>query len=159
MKWCKAHGDQARERSKEWYKAHRDQARERRKEWYKAHGEQAKKRNKERSKARDARGRAFLNEAKGRPCTDCHKQYSPWVMQFDHLPGTKKLFAVGHATSRPLSSLLDEIAKCEVVCANCHAERTHQRRLDAKNLRSNNTSIERYSGGTQEDKQKVGRLS
>lgn len=44
-------------------------------------------------------------------------------MDFDHL-GDKK-FAVGSSISYTLDAVREEIAKCEVVCANCHRERTY----------------------------------
>lgn len=54
-------------------------------------------------------------------------------MQFDHLPGSKhaKEFKLGLRSSNvSVSKVLVEIAKCEVVCANCHAERTYQRLME-----------------------------
>jgi predicted HNH restriction endonuclease len=51
-------------------------------------------------------------------------------MDFDHEPGTKRI-TIGHEKeARALSEeeLRWEIAKCELVCANCHREREHQRR-------------------------------
>ncbi len=75
------------------------------------------------------RNRAFINGVKDVPCTDCHIEYPPHVMQFDHLPQFEKNFSIGPKASRgSLRRLIDEIAKCEVVCSNCHAERTFQRR-------------------------------
>lgn len=71
--------------------------------------------------------RAIIRDAKSQPCADCGVQYPYYVMQFDHL-GDKE-FNVGNVG--PTGSrlrLLKEIEKCDVVCANCHAERTHQRR-------------------------------
>lgn len=63
--------------------------------------------------------------AKSEPCSDCKLSYPHWVMQLDHLPGTVKLFPVGgNKTSKSLNALRAEIAKCEAVCANCHANRT-----------------------------------
>lgn len=74
--------------------------------------------------------RSIIDEKKSVPCVDCRVQYSPWVMQFDHVRG-EKLFDIGNATSKVWSTsvLLDEIEKCEVVCSNCHAERTHARMM------------------------------
>lgn len=72
--------------------------------------------------------RRIIDEAKALPCKDCGVQYPSYVMQFDHVRGVKKL-NIGSAT-RDCSSvdkLLAEIAKCEVVCANCHAARTYFR--------------------------------
>ena len=40
-----------------------------------------------------------------------------------------KSFSIGQALSRKRrQAILDEIEKCEVVCANCHRRRTAQRR-------------------------------
>ena len=74
------------------------------------------------------RTRAFICSLKTCPCTDCGIEYPSYVMQFDHVRGTKK-FNITSAQSSFVSKkrLLAEIAKCEVVCANCHAERTHKR--------------------------------
>jgi hypothetical protein len=76
-------------------------------------------------------------------CVDCGER-DPVVLEFDHL--RDKLFAVGTAlTSRSWQSVLEEIEKCEVVCANCHRRRTARRR---GSLRAVLTQIEgvRQSG-------------
>lgn len=48
-------------------------------------------------------------------------------MQCDHL--RDKEFQIGDMVTKGLSEarLRAELAKCDIVCANCHAERTHQR--------------------------------
>lgn len=63
---------------------------------------------------------------KSKPCTDCGNFYHPVAMQFDHIPERgKKLFEVNMgASNRGQASILAELAKCELVCANCHAVRT-----------------------------------
>lgn len=62
------------------------------------------------------------------PCTDCKIQYPFYVMQFDHL--RDKEFGISHAVKeQTLSRILNEIEKCEIVCANCHAKRSYQRIL------------------------------
>lgn len=74
----------------------------------------------------------FVREQKDKPCIDCGVKYPYWVMQFDHIKGEKK-FDLGHAADRAgIAGLKAEIEKCEVVCANCHAERTHKRRAASK---------------------------
>lgn len=66
--------------------------------------------------------------AKARPCADCGVQYPPYVMQFDHREPKTKLFVIGASLfSRSLSAVLAEIEKCDVVCANCHFQRTWER--------------------------------
>jgi hypothetical protein len=64
----------------------------------------------------------------GRPCTDCRRTYAPQVMQWDHLPGSLKLGNIStDLRGRSRQEILDEISKCELVCANCHAIRTFKR--------------------------------
>lgn len=75
---------------------------------------------------------AALKEAS--PCTDCGNYYPFYVMQFDHV-GDDKVLSVNHMLrkkGRP--SVMAEIAKCELVCANCHAIRTWKRTTKARKL-------------------------
>jgi hypothetical protein len=67
---------------------------------------------------------AYLRE---HPCVDCG-EVDPVVLEFDHL-GDKR-DAVGALASEGHGErvLLAEIAKCEVVCVNCHRRRTVARR-------------------------------
>lgn len=74
--------------------------------------------------------RKFLQEYKAsHPCVDCKEHYPYWIMQFDHL--RDKNFTIG--AFRDATSNLDivklEIEKCDVICSNCHANRTFNRRL------------------------------
>jgi len=73
--------------------------------------------------------RQTLDRLKAVPCARCRVEYPPYVMQFDHLPGKRKHFNVSHARNGrvPLSVVLREAAKCQVVCANCHLELEHAR--------------------------------
>ena len=65
---------------------------------------------------------AFLRE---NPCADCGED-DPVVLEFDHL--RDKQFAISKGlTDRNWQDVLDEIAKCDVVCANCHRRRTAKR--------------------------------
>lgn len=62
-------------------------------------------------------------------CADCGYDKHPSALEFDHLPGTEKLFNIGEkVASYAIERIWAEIAKCEVVCANCHAIRTAARR-------------------------------
>lgn len=63
------------------------------------------------------------------PCTDCGLSYPYYVMDFDHISGLKvKGITKMVAENVSLERIKDEIAKCEVVCANCHRVRTHIRK-------------------------------
>lgn len=82
-------------------------------------------RKKRKSKAVEARILKY-NELKSLPCTDCHISYPSESMDFDHVRG-EKLFNVSTGIQKPDAIFFAEIAKCELVCANCHRERTNLR--------------------------------
>jgi hypothetical protein len=84
------------------------------------------RRNKDRQRRRL---RAILLEYKERPCADCGRTFHTWVMEFDHREGSVKESAVANLVSKGCTNarLLEEIRKCEVVCANCHRMRTYIR--------------------------------
>jgi len=84
-----------------------------------------------RNKAKKELLRKILREAKDNPCVDCGVIYPFYVMQFDHIAGDKITDVSRLVASGSEKKLLEEIAKCELVCANCHAERTYLRQ---KNL-------------------------
>ena len=63
-----------------------------------------------------------------RGCADCGYNAHPAALEFDHLPEYEKEFTIGPSIRLSWEKLEAEIAKCEVVCANCHAVRTAERR-------------------------------
>lgn len=68
------------------------------------------------------------------PCADCGNQYPHYVMDFDHLPGHEKVGSVAVMAHNRfgLATIKAEIAKCEVVCSNCHRSRTWNRKGDER---------------------------
>lgn len=73
----------------------------------------------------------FLNDlAKAAPCTDCGARLPSVCMDWDHRPGVDKVANVGTLVRRKPSTLFSEIAKCDLVCANCHRVRTSNRRIE-----------------------------
>lgn len=56
------------------------------------------------------------------PCVDCGEK-DPIVLEFDHL-GDKKKNVSSLTNDATLKRVLEEIAKCEVRCANCHRRKT-----------------------------------
>jgi hypothetical protein len=70
---------------------------------------------------------AFLLEYfQTHPCSDCGET-DPVVLDFDHLRDKEFDIASG-IHYRAWRKVLAEMAKCEVVCANCHRRRTARRR-------------------------------
>ena len=72
------------------------------------------------------KNRVWVNDHKDVPCVDCGIRYPPYVMEFDHRPSEKKLFRISAGINRKKAVLLVEMAKCDIVCANCHRIRTHK---------------------------------
>lgn len=71
------------------------------------------------------------------PCVDCTQLHPYYKMQFDHLPEYEKLFTIAkfYNYSMDLVVVINEIRKCDLVCANCHTDRTHNRREEQKELK------------------------
>ena len=74
---------------------------------------------------RDVRHQFVLEYTQKHPCLKCGED-DPVVLEFDHRDRATKLFTVSEACSRklPLKALEAEMAKCDVLCANCHRRRT-----------------------------------
>lgn len=68
--------------------------------------------------------RDLLLALRDRPCADCHAQFPAAVMEFDHRDPAQKRFNVAHSWCRSVQSISDEVAKCDIVCRNCHRRRT-----------------------------------
>ena len=86
--------------------------------------------------ARLARRRAQIDAARrwmaeiktGVPCADCGETFPIYVMHWDHLPEFVKVNQVSvMVASRTREAVLEELKKCELVCANCHVMRTVNR--------------------------------
>ena len=82
------------------------------------------------------------------PCADCHQSFEPFQMDFDHRDPAAKSFrltspkALGSSRKR----LLEEVAKCDVVCAACHRRRTkdqHQQRLATRGVSAPSRDLQR----------------
>lgn len=71
----------------------------------------------------------LVDRLKAVPCQDCAGLFHFAAMDFDHVRGEKK-FNVAMGASFSKSALLEEIAKCDVVCSNCHRIRTYKRRIN-----------------------------
>jgi hypothetical protein len=72
----------------------------------------------------------FLGKIKNKPCFDCGKKYPAWIMDFDHRNRKDKIGSISFLTFRKLvnfDKIREEIAKCDLVCANCHRDRTYKR--------------------------------
>lgn len=71
----------------------------------------------------------FNEKFKNKPCKDCNGIFPPCCMDFDHLDGQIKsrtlATLVGEGYSK--EKILEEVSKCDLICANCHRIRTRSR--------------------------------
>lgn len=99
--------------------------------WYVRNRDRIRDRLRSQRKQNVERGLALMRDLKSQPCSDCDIRYPYYVMEFDHRnPAEKrKMRTRGMAViaRRSRGALLKEAEKCDVVCANCHREREHQR--------------------------------
>lgn len=79
-------------------------------------------RNKFNNKLHSSR-RQWLNEIKlEKGCELCGYNKHPAALQFDHIEPALKSFTISQDLKKPMHILLEELDKCRVLCANCHAE-------------------------------------
>src|SRR5574343_774606 len=65
--------------------------------------------------------RKLLDEHKQGPCADCGHVFPPCAMDFDHRDPSTKIAKVSQMVYKGSERLLlEEIAKCDLVCAVCH---------------------------------------
>ena len=76
----------------------------------------------------------YLRDLKTKtPCVDCGINYPYYVMDFDHVRGQKHANVMELVSTLSKKKIDEEIAKCEIVCSNCHRIRTHVRRIAKSN--------------------------
>jgi hypothetical protein len=70
----------------------------------------------------------YIDEQKSCPCADCGGTFPTFLMDFDHVRGPKVAILARLRSDKASRAKIDaEIAKCDVVCANCHRIRTQTR--------------------------------
>ena len=83
--------------------------------------------------------RGWLWKLKAKPCRDCRRRFPAYVMDFDHVRGRK----LGNiSTMHSKKRILAEIAKCDLICSNCHRVRTFNR-LNARSPMDGKSSSKR----------------
>lgn len=78
---------------------------------------------------RHTEGREFINEYKmSRGCEFCGYKKHPQALCFDHIdPKTKhKKYSSKQLTRWGHDALMEELAKCRVLCMNCHSIHSYE---------------------------------
>lgn len=107
-------------------------------EYYSRHHERI---NRTRAESRAALRAEVARLKEAEPCADCGGYFPAVCMDYDHT-GTGKVAGVGRLVSAnvPMDKIHAEIAKCDLVCANCHRIRTEHRRIHDRESGPSQTS-------------------
>lgn len=92
-------------------------------EYHKRHYAKHREAVKQKAKEYQAKNRQKLREYKANlACSRCGFDH-PAALQFHHREPSEKAFNLASAVSdgKSWETILAEIAKCDVLCANCHA--------------------------------------
>ena len=68
-----------------------------------------------------------MYKALSHPCKDCLFLWHPFIMTFDHRERSTKKYTISSARILPPAVFAVEMAKCDVVCTNCHKIREYLR--------------------------------
>lgn len=83
-----------------------------------------------RNTVRMKRRRHWLTKYKlHKGCERCGYNAHGCALHFDHIDPSKKKKQVSTMIKSTLKNLIQEVRKCRVLCANCHAVKTHEDRL------------------------------
>lgn len=108
-------------RSRAWKERNREQQREYQREYRRRDPE---KWAVYRKKYSDEKAE-FINSFKDRPCEDCGVEYPRYMMDFHHI-NRNKTRKVSSMWTYSEERIRKELAKCVVVCANCHRRRDYE---------------------------------
>lgn len=93
-------------------------------QYHKNRSQELKVRKVELQKIRRIENRQFIfNFLSSNPCEVCGES-DPIVLEFDHIDQSEKYKAVSVMVEHSLDRIKEEIAKCRVLCANCHRRHT-----------------------------------
>src|SRR5947207_9770210 len=87
-----------------------------------------KRRNSEKTKEKSRQAREYIKQRRAEiGCADCGERH-PACLDFHHVNGEKSA-PIGRMSSSASRERLDaEIAKCIVLCSNCHRKKHHDAR-------------------------------
>jgi hypothetical protein len=133
-KWRQANKEKIKRYAEDW----RTKNPEYNREWHAKHPGYRRPGGKEYDRQHQAEKQSMVATYKlDKNCADCYDKQSvkqrelwgntPEVFDFDHVRG-EKLFSLAKARTRSLEEIVEEMEKCDVVCANCHRIRTATRR-------------------------------
>jgi hypothetical protein len=127
--WCSANSEAHKAKKRAWYERNRSRIKAKCEAYVQTHREAINAQH----RAADSLRRGQINALKRNvPCADCGAIFDSFCMDFDHVSGSKRE-SVSQMCSCSLATVLEEVSKCELVCANCHRIRTESRKCPSRN--------------------------
>lgn len=113
-----------------YYARHKEQINARKRAWRQANYAHDCAMNKAYRTRETGWRRAFIARWKlAAGCFDCGYNADAVALDFDHVQGEKSS-PIGAGGTRKWSTILAEIDKCVVRCANCHRIKTHRKEVE-----------------------------
>jgi hypothetical protein len=124
------------ESHRKWRKANIKRRRKSLQKWVAENPKRARQNWRNSDNKRRNRIKNWVHEMKSDPCMDCGKTFPPFCMDFDHRDPQIKNFCIGYMVSKRMSkeAILEEIKKCDLVCACCHRIRTNNQQTKRKKI-------------------------
>lgn len=97
-------------------------------EYRRSYNENKRSVKQERDRLRRLETKAAVDAIKNVPCADCDRRFPAVAMDFDHVGSKTRSIANMVSAAYKLDLILEEIKKCEIVCACCHRIRTAARK-------------------------------
>lgn len=69
----------------------------------------------------------------GGKCVECSSNSN---LQLDHIDRKSKLFTISAMRFKSEELIKEELKKCQILCASCHAKKTHKERPTAMRLQA-----------------------
>ena len=87
----------------------------------------------------------FLQQYKmEKGCSVCGYNEIPQALEFDHIDRSKKKFGMNKAWKYKWSTIMEELEKCVVLCANCHRKKTVEDKDYLNNVNKEPEEVRQY---------------
>jgi len=81
----------------------------------------------DRNREQRTNNREWYQEIKNNtPCAKCNVAYPYYMMDYDHIDPSTKIRCIATMMGFSKKAILEEIVKCELLCANCHRKKTYE---------------------------------
>ena len=87
----------------------------------------------------------FLQQYKmEKGCSVCGYNEIPQALEFDHIDRSKKKFGMNKAYKYKWSTIMEELEKCVIRCANCHRKKTVEDKDYLNNVNKEPEEVRQY---------------